>query len=357
MERENYKGKAPKILIVDDINANVKILEKIVSMQGYESLCALSVQEALDIMQETMPQLILSDISMPGMDGMEFCKLLKSNSKTRDIPLIFITVADSSEEKQAAFEAGAADFIPKPFDRVEVTMRIQNQLQSYQLKQEMENYNRMMHKMVVDQKKMMEKERKNVLLALAELIKKKDERMGGHMERVAYNCYLLAQCLQLTPEYEDIISDEFVDTIDTAVKLYNIGYLVMPDWMREEEGDEDDRGERIRVHTEEGARILESISKYSKDSRYLKMAIQIARYHHANWDGSGYPEGMAGTEIPLAARITAVVNDFDSMITACKGRTDLLEQCKEDIGQGSATLYDPGIVGVFEKVIRQFKID
>ncbi len=120
---ESNKEK-PKILIVDDISINVELMQDIIESEGYEALCALSVQEALDIMNETMPQLILSDFSMPGMNGLEFCRLLKSNQRTRDIPFIFITVANSREEKEQAFYAGAVDFIPKPFEPVEVIMRV-----------------------------------------------------------------------------------------------------------------------------------------------------------------------------------------------------------------------------------------
>ena len=141
---ESNKEK-PKILIVDDISINVELMQDIIESEGYEALCALSVQEALDIMNETMPQLILSDFSMPGMNGLGFCKLLKSNQRTRDIPFIFITVANSREEKEQAFYAGAVDFIPKPFEPVEVIMRVNNQLANYYAKLEMEDYNRMIY--------------------------------------------------------------------------------------------------------------------------------------------------------------------------------------------------------------------
>ena len=157
----------PKILIVDDIMINLEILESIIEEEGYQPLCALNVQEAIDIMNESLPQLILSDFSMPGMDGLEFCRLLKSNPRTRDIPFLFITVLDSTEEKEQAFRAGAVDFILKPFDRVEVLMRIKNQLDTYQMKQEMANYNRMMHKLVSEQQRQIEVEQQNMVFDIS----------------------------------------------------------------------------------------------------------------------------------------------------------------------------------------------
>lgn len=354
MENTSKKKEPEKILIVDDISINVKILENIIESEGYEPLCALSAQEALDIMKDTLPQLILSDFSMPGMNGLEFCKILKENPTTRDIPFVFITVADSSEEKKAAFSAGAVDFIPKPFEPIEVVMRVRNQLNSYRIKQEMENYNRMMHRMVTDQKKQMEREQANVLLALAKLAGKRNACIGSHLDRVGNNSRLLAQSLQLVPKFEDSITDEFVETIGTAAKLHNIGNIVMTDEALarfDQDASEEAKKAVRKQRAEESAGILEEIGSVS--SRFLDMAIQIARYHHANWDGSGYPEGVGGIDIPLAARIVAVVNDLDTMT----GRENLTgEQGIEKIDQGSGVLYDPHIVEVFDKVVRQFQM-
>lgn len=358
MELELSKKEPPKILIVDDISVNLKILEKIISEEGYEPLCALNVQDAIDIIQYTMPQLILSDFSMPGMDGLEFCKLLKSNPRTRDIPFIFITVLDSSEEKQKAFLAGAVDFIPKPFERVEVVMRVNNQLNSYRMKQEMENYNRMMHKLVSEQKRQIEEERENVLFALAKVVEKRDANTGNHLDNVGYNCRLLAQSLQFLSEYENEISDEFVETIGAASKLHDIGNISIPDAIFLKDGRlEEWEMEIVRTHTEEGAKILEEICNGSNNSRFLCMAITIAKYHHANWDGTGYPSDVKGTEIPLEARITALVNTFDVLVgKRCYKDAYSLEESIKIINEGSGTLYDPDIVKVFNKVWKQMKV-
>ena len=138
VENQGKKKNSQKILILDDVIINLEILGSIIEDEGYEPLCALSVQEAIDMMNESLPQLILSDISMPEMDGLEFCRLIKSNPRTRDIPVIFITALNTSEEKEQAFLAGAVDFITKPFDHVEVVMRVKTHLNSYQMKKEME---------------------------------------------------------------------------------------------------------------------------------------------------------------------------------------------------------------------------
>lgn len=359
MDFEHGKKDPPKILIVDDLNVNVAILENIMQAEGYEALCALSVQEALDIMNETMPQLILSDLSMPGMDGLEFCRLLKSNPKTKEIPFVFITVADSREEKKEAFLAGAVDFILKPFEPTEVVMRVNNQLNSYWIKQDMKNYNRMMHRMIEDQKRQMEKERENVLRALSKVVEKRKIHTGSHLETVGNNCHLLAQSLQLVPEYEDQITDEFIETIGVASMLHDIGSLVLPDnvWIQEDISEEKSK-EVIRLHAEEGAKILEDISGGKNNSHFLDMAILIARYHHANWDGTGYPENVKGDAIPLAARITRIINDFDALAGENYDREGgAMEKSIQMINDGSGTIYDPRIVEVFDKISKQLRTE
>lgn len=359
MKQDEKQNEKIKILIVDDLSVNVEILANIIEAEGYEALKALNVQEALDIMNETMPRLILSDITMPGMDGLEFCKLLKSNPRTRDIPFIFITVANSGPEKQTAFSAGAVDFIPKPFERIEVVMRVNNQLNSYRIKQEMQDYNRLMHKMMADQKKQMEKERENVLLALTKIIERRSPCKNHHLERVGQNCRVLAQSLQLVPEFENSITDAFIETIGTASRLHDIGNIVMPDALTDiETVPLEERQETLRRHTEDGARILEEINGDGGNSRFLNMAIVIARYHHAHWDGNGYPENTRGRDIPLAARITAVVNDFDALLVKYQdGTPESVEKCVKTIQERSGTYYDPGVVKVFCKVVKRLQTD
>ncbi|MBD5156553.1 MAG: response regulator [Butyrivibrio sp.] len=359
MENDAKRKSPPKILIVDDISINVGILENIIQAEGYESLCALSVQEALGIMDETMPDLILSDYSMPGMNGLEFCRLLKSNPRTRKIPFIFITVADSREDKKAAFMAGAVDFIPKPFEPVEVIMRVNNQLNSFRIRQEMEDYNRMMHKMVSEQKKHMDKERQNILLALAGVIEKRSVHGARNMERIGENCRVLAQSLQLVPEYEMQVTDDFVETIGIAARLHDIGRIVTPDNPVE---DENISGENTREfqmkHTAEGAQILKEISEGGIDSHFLDMAIVIAGYHHAKWDGTGCPENVSGEQIPLAARITALINDFDLLLgRKYGGGQNPVEESVKAINAASGTYYDPGIVRVFNKILKRLRTE
>lgn len=358
MEAEKKQRGPSKILIVDDIEINVSILDRILREQGYEPLCAQSVQEALDIMNDTIPQLILSDYAMPGMNGLDFCKMLKSNPVTRDIPFLFITVADSSEDKRTAYEAGVADFIRKPFEPIEVIMRVSNQLNSYHIQQELEDYNRMMYKMMEDQKKLLKKERENALLALAKLVEKRNH-LGSHLHNVGHNCYLLAQSLQLVTKYEKLIKDDFVATIRTSAELHDIGNILLPDevYSRKYASEEERERTIMKLHTDAGVQFLEEIRDQNGGGSFLSMAIDIVKYHHAYWDGTGYPTDRKGGDIPLAARITIVANDFDNLVREAHGGQRTLDECIKVINERSGTRYDSRIVEVFNKICKQLRTD
>lgn len=351
METESGKRNAPVILIVDDISVNVAILENILTHEGYGTMSALSVQEALELMKQTRPDLILSDLSMPEIDGLEFCRILKSDQATREIPFIFITVLNTSKEKEEAFLAGAVDYIPKPFDNVEVLMRVNNHLASYRMQQEMADYNRMMHRLVEDQKNRIEREHTNVLRALSRIVQKKDPEKEGHRSNVEYNSRLLAQGLQFSPAYENEVTDEFVEAIGLAARLHDIGRFLMTKEEASKEGGPDRENlEYIKKCVGEGDGIIREFGVGQEGGGALEMTGHIARYHHAHWDGSGYPEAE-GRQIPLAARIVAVANDFDEMTSpGCGEASRTVEEGLRILKEKSGIYYDPDVVKVFTRL-------
>ncbi len=353
MEEAGYaKKEVPQILIVDDIDMNVEILNNIISHEGYGTMCALNVRQALELMKKTRPMLILSDLSMPEIDGLEFCRMLKADSKTRDIPFIFISVMNTSEEKKQAFLAGAVDFIPKPFDAVEVIMRVNNHLNSYRLKQQLSEHNRMMHSLIESQQERIEREQKNVLMAIFKMMQKRDPGAGRYLENVGYNCSLLAQGLQLLSEYEEVINDEFVETIETAAKICDIGAFVLAG--KGAEGTAEESREYDRQCAAAAAELLEDICAGEKAGRFLSMATTIATDYQAHWDGSGYPAAK-GTQIPLEARIAALAREFGRLTAACD-REDT-EECIRAVNAKSGICFDPDIVKVFNKIWRQMRRD
>lgn len=356
MENTSKSGKVPQILIVDDVETNLLILENMIEGMGYIPKCAENAAEAAALISESLPQLVLLDVFMPEMDGYEFCERLKSNPLTRDIPVIFISAADSSEDKVRGFKLGAVDYIAKPFEVTEVTMRVNNHLKLHEMQQELERSNRRLHSVISSQARRIEDEQKNILYALAALTEQRDSDTANHMENVAYNCRMLAQSLQFSPEFTEEISEGFIDTIEVASRLHDIGKLRVPTDETEEVGSGIQEEKQVRHHAEQGAEILERVYQNTPGNSFLPMAIEIARYHHACWDGSGYPGGISGKDIPLSARIAIVADNYDTLIGE-EGQEETYspQESLRIIKEGSGVYFDPDIVGVFLKIKNQLR--
>ncbi len=356
MENTSKSGKVPQILIVDDVETNLLILENMIEGMGYIPKCAENAAEAAALISESLPQLVLLDVFMPEMDGYEFCERLKSNPLTRDIPVIFISAADSSEDKVRGFKLGAVDYIAKPFEVTEVTMRVNNHLKLHEMQQELERSNRRLHSVISSQARRIEDEQKNILYALAALTEQRDSDTANHMENVAYNCRMLAQSLQFSPEFTEEISEGFIDTIEVASRLHDIGKLRVPTDEIEEVDSGNQEEKQVRHHAEQGAEILERVYQNTPGNSFLPMAIEIARYHHACWDGSGYPGGISGKDIPLSARIAIVADNYDTL-TGEEGQEETYspQESLRIIKERSGIYFDPDIVDVFLKIKNQLR--
>lgn len=357
---EFEKKKEVKILLVDDVDVNVIILEEIIQNMGYEALTATSVKEAMELMQneKTLPQIILTDISMPDIDGYEFCTILKKDPYTKDIPVIFISAMDSSADMSQGFELGAVDYIAKPFERAEVEKRIDTHLKLYTLQRDLEENNKRLSLVVTKQMEKLRVEQKNIMLALARLVENKECASGNHHANIAYNSRLLAQAMQMSPMYEQLMTENFIDTIESAAGLHDIGKIMVPDSIILKKGPltEDERM-IMRTHSELGAKTLIDIYEGMERNEFIDMAIDIAYFHHENWDGTGYPKKLNGLDIPLAARIVRVVDVFDSMLSERAYRDPYpLDYVLEFIENGAGISFDPEIVKIFLKIYRNFKV-
>ena len=327
-----------QVLIVDDMEINVDILANIIDEMGFEPLSAYSVEDAFAFIKTALPQLILLDVSMPQMDGYEFCTILKKNPVTRDIPVIFISALDTIQDKLKGLELGAADFITKPFEATEVTMRVRNQLESRQMKMEMENFNRRLHKMLSAQMEKLDSEKKAVICALAELINERMHVPDDHLWKVKINSQILAQSLQLSPTFEEQVTEEFIENIGDAAILHNLGYL----WETEKEG-----------HCDRGVMILEKLLEHEPTSFFRDMAKDVIFYHHHKFDDDG-------VEIPLSARITRLINDYDEHVNEFRTTETDVDVIKEKAINKllplSGILYDPKLIEIFKKIQRQLHI-
>lgn len=359
MNRTSQNNSDISILVVDDVEVNLIILEEIIKNMGYEALLAQSVKEALKIIEdrEELPKVILSDISMPETDGFTFCSMLKNDPYTKDIPVIFISAMDTASDLSKGFELGAVDYIPKPFEKTEVEMRISTHLKIYNMQRDLEENNKQLNLVVARQMEKLRIEQKNIMTALARLVESKENVSGSHYKNILYNSRILAEGMQLSPMFEDEVTDDFIDTIESSAGLHDIGKLMIPDQILLKNAPLNEEERKVMcTHAELGAKTLNDIYEGVEKNDFIEMAIDIAWYHHECWDGSGYPKGLKGKEIPLSARIVKVVDVFDAMISERRYKKPIpLDQTLAYIQEKSGTIFDPDIIRVFMRIYRNFK--
>ncbi|MCM1498217.1 MAG: response regulator [Clostridium sp.] len=346
----NKSGKT--VLIVDDVEVNRIVLEEIIVGMGCHPVLAESGEQALELLKEFLPQLILTDISMPEMDGYELCSILKKSKRTENIPVVFISAYNESQDIVEGFSKGGADYITKPFISEEVQARVGVHLKLYEMAQELREMNRRLQVSVGEQLKQMEQEKKNILYALAGIAAQDSSYEKAYMERLGKNCRTLAQGLQLSPLFDEKVSDSYIDTIELAAPLCNIGNIGISKEILQKKTELTAEEEvELQSHTAIGAKLLMDLHGSSDYNDFIKISTDIAHYHHENWDGSGYPNRLLKNEIPLAAQIVSVMDRFCTLTeNSAHSKEEALEMMKEEAG----TKFNPDIFEICCKISRQF---
>ncbi len=351
------KKNVPRVLIVDDVETNRFVLRNIISDMGYMPILAENGMQALKLVERMQPQLILSDIAMPQMDGYEFCKIMKSDPLTRDIPIIFISAFDETEDVIRGFEYGGEDYITKPFIPEVVKVRVTLHLKLYDANKDLMETNRMLKTSVSEQLKQLEQEKKRVLYALLRVARENACYDEEHMERICYNCKILSQAMQLSNLYENSISDAYIETIELAAPLCDLGNVAIPtDILQKTSKLTENEIEVIKTHTTVGAKILEDVKAPGDYNDFIQMSIDIAKYHHENWDGTGYPNGLRGKEIPLAAQIVSVISEYCALTEDRNYRKAFeKENALKIIQEEAGVKFNPNVVDILKKIFRQLK--
>lgn len=330
----------PTILVVDDEERNVKLLEVLLQAEGYATVSALNGREALAAAVSACPDLILLDIMMPDMDGFETVAQLKANPRTRQVPVIMVTSLDDRDTKQRALLAGAEEFLSKPIIRADLTVRVRNLLRLKQYSDLLTHHNQLLETQVKERTAQLEEAYRDTVLTLVRAAERKDEETGHHVRRISHYCVVLADAMALPEVGSDVIFH--------ASPMHDIGKIGIPDHVLLKPGPlTPDEWATMQTHCALGARILSSGT-----SRYTRMGAEIALGHHERWDGSGYPAGLRGTDIPMAARLMQICDVYDALRSRRPYKPDMEHAQAVDIivlgdGRTQPEHFDPAVLACF----------
>lgn len=317
----------PTILIVDDTPENITILSKILS--EYNIKAANNGIKAIEIASRFNPDVILLDIMMPEMDGYTAIKHLKRDPNTKNIPVIFITAMSEVSDETRGFELGAVDYITKPISPPVVISRVKTHLKLY-------DQNRALEHIVSERTRELNDSRLEIIRRLGLAAEYKDNETGMHVIRISFYCKTIATACGM--------SNEWVDLIFNASPMHDIGKIGIPDHILRKPGrlNAEERAIMER-HAEIGAKIIGN-----HDNILLETARTVALTHHEKWDGSGYPHGLKGEEIPLTGRIVAIADVFDALTSKRPYKEAWsLEKSVAHIKEESGRHFDPALVAVF----------
>lgn len=346
-----------RIMVVDDTPANLTLLRQMLHKDGKEVYVFPSGINALKAAEEHPPDLILLDINMPELNGYEVCKRLKQNDKLSAIPVIFLSALNATDDKVKAFQVGGVDYITKPFQFDEVQARVDTHLNLYLLQSTLEYQNGNLERLVEEKVREISESQLATIFALAKMAENRDEDTGQHLERVREYCRILALRLGESFPYVTVVTNAFVDCIHHSSPLHDIGKVAIPDHILLKPGKlTKEEFETMKTHTMVGADNLQAVYQRYAGNSFIEMGIAIARHHHEWWDGSGYPAGLAGNAIPLAARIMAVADFYDALCSDRCYRKGLdHETVKTMILQERGTHFEPDIVDAFLALEGDFK--
>lgn len=348
--------RAPRILAVDDLEENTRILERFLEPKGYTVFSVSSGKEALEFVEATPPDVILLDLVMPGISGFEVCERLKQSAETRHIPVIIITGLAEKEANVRALEAGADDFLPKPFDAILLSARIRSSLRSKKLQdqiidyqRQLEGYNETLEERIKQRTAQVTRTQQVAVFSLAKLAESRDTETGAHLERMRSYAREVALELANTPKYAGLLTPDIVDGLFLSSPLHDIGKVGIPDQILLKPARlTSDEFEIMKTHTTIGGDTLKAADLEAGQASFLAMARDIAYYHHERWDGTGYPEGLKGSDIPLAARIVSIGDVYDALATDRPYKEAFShEKSVSIIVEGRGTQFDPDVVDAF----------
>ena len=347
------------ILIVDDMPENLSVLGELLYGAGYRVKVATNGVAALNLAnQHPRPSLVLLDVMMPEMDGHEVLRQLRSNKDTREIPVVFLTAIGSDDDEEHAFDEGIADYITKPIKPNVVLARVRSQLLVRQARQWLMDQNLALEAEV--KRRMLENDLIQAvsIRALAHLAETRDNETGAHIQRTQSYVRLLATRLSDHPRFATTLNNKYIEVLSRSAPLHDIGKVGIPDHILLKPGKlTPEEWGIMKTHTLLGCEAI-ALAERDIDTtvEFLTQAKEIARSHHERWDGTGYPDGLAGDAIPLSARLMAIADVFDALISKRVYKPAIaFSEVHRIMQEGRDKHFDPDIIDNFLAGYQEFE--
>ena len=345
------------VLVVDDTPANLSLMSDLLR-PDYKVKLAPSGERALQIVAAEKPDLILLDIMMPDMDGYEVLRRLQFNPETEDVPVIFLTAMSAADDETVGLELGAVDYITKPINPAITLARVRNHLQVKRARDVLARQKQFLEQEVLDRTRALAELQDATIRAMASLAETRDNETGNHIRRTQHYVETLARKLQDHPRFRDELTEEAIQVIFKSAPLHDIGKVGIPDRILLKPGKlTPEEFEVMKTHTTLGRdAIVAAESHTTQDNPFFRYAKEIAYSHQEKWDGSGYPEGLVGNMIPLSARLMAVADVYDALISERVYKPAFThEDAVEIIRDGRGSHFDPDMVDAFLALSEEFR--
>jgi putative two-component system response regulator len=343
------------ILLVDDNPTNLTAGKNMLKDE-YKVYPVPSAEIMFDLLENVEADLILLDIEMPDMNGYEAIKKLKDDERYADIPVIFLTMKTDEGSELEGLSLGAIDYVTKPFCAPLLLKRISNHLDSQMQKRELKNLNENLEELVQQKTKEVFDLQNAVLSTVADLVEFRDDVTGGHVVRTQQFLELLVREMINQGLYSDETRKWDMRYLIPSAQLHDVGKISIPDEILNKPGKlTDEEFEIMKSHTEIGVNVIRRIEEKAPNHDFLRSARLIAGSHHEKWDGSGYPAGLSGHDIPLEGRLMAIADVYDALIsTRPYKRAFSTDEARQIIEEGKGSHFDPALVGIFLNVADQF---
>ena len=345
------------ILVVDDDKTNLTLAQKIL-LPFYRIAACNSGMAALKYLENNHPDLILLDINMPDMDGFEVMEQLKTMPETKEIPVIFLTADNLAETEVKCFQMGAIDFVAKPFVPDILLSRVGKTIELEQYRHNLENMVKEQAEKITEDALRLSKIQESVIVGMANLIESRDGSTGKHVKNTQTYVKMIADELYRRKLFASELTPEYIQELCKAAPLHDVGKIKVPDAILQKPGKlTPEEFDTMKMHTTYSRKIIQTIIGDVEDESYVRIVEDIAMYHHERWDGTGYPTGLAGDNIPLSARIMAVADVFDALYEerCYKPPIRPLERIMQIMSEARGTQFDPVIIDVFMEMSPMLK--